>query len=45
MSDRIFVMNQGRIEESGDADEIYQNPQSEFTKRLIDAIPGRKLSV
>ena len=45
MSDRIFVMNQGKIEESGDPDEIYQNPQSEFTKRLIDAIPGRKLSV
>lgn len=45
MSDRIFVMNQGKIEESGDPDEIYQNPQSEFTKRLIDSIPGRTLSV
>lgn len=42
MSDRIFVMNQGKIEESGDPDEIYKNPQSEFTKRLIDSIPGQK---
>lgn len=45
MSDRIFVMNQGKIEESGDPDVIYANPQSEFTKRLIEAIPGKKLSV
>lgn len=45
MSDRIFVMNQGKIEESGDPDVIYANPQSEFTQRLIEAIPGKKLSV
>jgi len=39
ISDRIMVMNKGKIEESGEADEIYFNPQSEYTKRLIASIP------
>lgn len=39
MSDQIVVMNKGRIEEMADADEIYTNPQKEYTKKLIDAIP------
>jgi peptide/nickel transport system ATP-binding protein len=39
MSDRIVVMQKGKIVEMGDADEIYNNPKSEYTKRLIDAIP------
>jgi len=39
MSDRMIVMNQGKIEEMGDADEIYSNPQKEYTQKLIDAIP------
>lgn len=39
ISDRIMVMNKGRIEESGPADNIYFNPQSVYTKNLIAAIP------
>ncbi len=39
MSDRMVVMNKGRIEEMGIADEIYNNPQQEYTKKLIAAIP------
>lgn len=39
ISDRIMVMNKGRIEESGAADEIYFNPQSPYTRQLIAAIP------
>ncbi len=39
MSDRMVVMNQGKIEEMGLADDIYQNPQQEYTKKLISAIP------
>lgn len=38
-SDRIMVMNQGKIEESGLSDEIYFNPQSSYTKKLIASIP------
>lgn len=39
MSDRILVMREGKIIESGDADEIYSNPQTEYTKQLINSIP------
>jgi len=42
ISDRIMVMNKGKIEESGIADDIYFNPQTEYTKRLIAAIPKEK---
>ena len=43
MSDRMLVMNKGKIEEMGIADEIYNNPQKEYTKKLIDAIPKGNL--
>lgn len=39
MSDQVLVMNKGKIEEMADADELYANPQKEYTKMLIDAIP------
>jgi peptide/nickel transport system ATP-binding protein len=42
ISDRIMVMNRGRIEESGNADDIYFNPQKEYTKKLIASIPKEK---
>ncbi len=40
ISDRMIVMNQGKIEEMGDPEEIYSSPKSAYTKKLIDAIPG-----
>ena len=39
ISDRILVMNMGKIEESGNADAIYFTPQSDYTKKLIASIP------
>ena len=39
MSDRMIVMNRGKIEEMGAADAIYANPQMEYTRTLIDSIP------
>ena len=39
MSDQLLVMNQGKIEELGEADSIYESPQKEYTKTLIEAIP------
>ncbi|MBK8090050.1 MAG: ABC transporter ATP-binding protein [Chitinophagaceae bacterium] len=38
--DRIIVMNKGRIEEMGRADDIYYRPQSDYTRQLLAAIPG-----
>lgn len=43
MSDRMIVMNQGKIEEMGVADDIYNNPQREYTQKLINAIPKGRL--
>lgn len=40
ISDRIMVMYQGKIIEKGTADEIYFQPQQEYTKNLIASIPG-----
>ena len=39
MSDRIVVMNRGKIEEVGTADTIYRHPQQPYTRQLIAAIP------
>ncbi|MEI7725520.1 MAG: ABC transporter ATP-binding protein [Bacteroidota bacterium] len=42
MSDRLIVMRNGKIEEMGEADEVYANPKSEYTRMLLEAIPGNK---
>jgi len=39
MSDRLMVMKNGEIQEMGEADEVYTNPHSEYTRLLLDAIP------
>jgi peptide/nickel transport system ATP-binding protein len=41
LSDRIIVMNKGKIEEIGPADEVYFNPASAYTKQLIASIPAK----
>ncbi len=43
MSDRMMVMNDGKIEEIGPADDIYNNPSKEYTRHLIRAIPKGNL--
>lgn len=37
--DQVIVMNKGKIEEKNEADALYANPQSDYTKKLIAAIP------
>lgn len=39
LSDRIMVMERGRIVEQGDADELFAHPQHAYTQRLLDSIP------
>ena len=39
ISDRMMVMQKGRIVEQGAADEVYHHPQNEYTRQLIAAIP------
>jgi ABC-type oligopeptide transport system ATPase subunit len=39
VSDHIAVMNKGKIVETGDAEQIYKNPQDEYTRALLAAVP------
>lgn len=39
IADRIIVLREGRIVETGYADEIYKDPNNDYTRELIDAIP------
>lgn len=39
MADQLLIMNQGKIEEKGEADQVYNHPKKPYTKRLIGAIP------
>lgn len=41
MCDRLLIMNQGKVEEIGFPDQVYENPEKEYVRRLIEAIPGR----
>jgi peptide/nickel transport system ATP-binding protein len=39
MSDRIVVMKDGRVVESGTADDVFERPQDPYTQRLLTALP------
>ena len=39
MSDKIVVMKQGAVVEYGTAEEVIRNPQEEYTKQLLNAVP------
>lgn len=44
ISDRIMVMRAGKIEESGEAETVYNQPKTAYTRQLINAIPGTKMN-
>ncbi len=39
MSDKIMVMKQGAVVEYGPAEDVIRNPQAEYTKQLLNAVP------
>ena len=39
IANKVIVMNKGQIEESGSTKNVFLNPQSQYTKELIKAIP------
>ncbi|MEV0297813.1 ABC transporter ATP-binding protein [Nocardia sp. NPDC050710] len=45
IADDVLVMQQGRVVEAATTTEVFDNPQQEYTRRLLDAIPGRELLV
>jgi len=43
LCDRVMVLEKGRIVEFGDAEKVYSSPQTDYTRSLIEAIPGGNL--
>ena len=43
ISDRILVMKQGKIVETGESEKVYNNPDHPYTRQLLEAIPGISL--
>lgn len=41
MSDRIIVLQSGKMMESGNTEDIFLDPQTDYTRKLIEAIPGK----
>ncbi|MDE1170549.1 MAG: ATP-binding cassette domain-containing protein [Verrucomicrobium sp.] len=39
LSDTMLVMHRGKIVEAAPAEELYRNPQHEYTRRLLAAVP------
>ncbi|WP_432825522.1 dipeptide ABC transporter ATP-binding protein [Dactylosporangium sp. CA-092794] len=39
VSDRVLVMKDGKVVESGDVEQIFHHPRHEYTKRLLAAVP------
>ena len=45
IADEVCVMKDGRIVEAATTDEVFGNPQQDYTRDLLDAIPGAKLDI
>lgn len=43
IADEVVVMQEGRVVEAAETTEVFDNPASDYTRRLLDAIPGRDL--
>lgn len=42
---RVLVMNEGRAEEAGEVERVFEHPEKEYTKKLLAAIPNRRESL
>ncbi|WP_040773149.1 dipeptide ABC transporter ATP-binding protein [Nocardia pneumoniae] len=43
IADDVLVMQRGKVVEAASTDEVFDNPRQEYTRKLLDAIPGRTL--
>lgn len=45
IADNVCVMRQGQIVEAETVDEVFENPKTEYTRELLNAIPGARLTI
>ena len=43
IADRIIVLFGGAIVEEGSGEQLFENPQQDYTRQLLESIPGRGL--
>ncbi len=43
LADRILVLYKGEVVEQGSGDDLFERPQQDYTKQLLQSIPGRAL--
>jgi peptide/nickel transport system ATP-binding protein len=43
IADHVCVMEKGQLVETGSTDDVFDSPQQEYTKALLNAIPGARL--
>jgi peptide/nickel transport system ATP-binding protein len=45
IADRVLVMQEGRVVEEGTVDDVFDSPTTDYTRALLDAIPGKDLEL
>jgi len=45
IADHVCVMEKGRIVEASTVDDVFENPREQYTRELLDAIPGAKIEL
>lgn len=43
IADHVCVMEKGKLVETGSTDDVFDSPQQDYTKALLNAIPGARL--
>jgi peptide/nickel transport system ATP-binding protein len=43
IADHVCVMEKGRLVETGSTDDVFDSPRRDYTKALLNAIPGARL--
>ncbi len=45
IADDVIVMEKGKLVEANSTDELFNNPVQDYTRELIDAVPGRYIQL
>ena len=45
IADDVIVMEKGKLVEANSTDELFNNPVQDYTRELIEAVPGRGIQL